>query len=605
MANQVRLHLQSLVTRITLLVLVVLTLFAMALGLLSFGIMQDWLEKRAIANLEALAAARQVAIALQLAHYFEDMDAFAHPHLEAELAALLAASAPQRAARQAELAAALWRQKQPYPYLQWAMVIDLNGTILATTAAPEEHTVHLGEALTKGRARPFISDPFVEDGTFYLELSGPLHDLHNNTTAVLILRFDAQQLLALTGDYAGLGETGETLVGRRRGDAIYFLTPLRFAPNLAEVKPAKVDEKRAEPMIHATAGQAGVIKAMDYRNEPVIAAYRPLEVTGWGLVVKQDERETLAEATQARTTLLGVIAILLLLSAIITLSLMNTFTRPLRDLEAATGRIAAGDLTVTVPVGAPDEVGRLAEAFNRMVGRLREAYGDLERRNRELTSFAYVVSHDLKTPLRGITSLSEWLEEDLGEKLAPEQQEQMKLLRARVQRMDALINGLLEYSRVGRIQLPNKRVEIAQLISQVIDMLGPPGYIHITVIPPMPTLYANEMRLAQVFQNLLDNAIKYHPGPTGQVEVSCQDGGHSWEFAVRDDGTGIEPRHHERIFQIFQSLQVRDNIQSTGIGLSLVKKIVEEQGGQVWVESEGMPGRGATFRFTWPKEQEK
>lgn len=167
--------------------------------------------------------------------------------------------------------------------------------------------------------------------------------------------------------------------------------------------------------------------------------------------------------------------------------------------------------------------------------------------------------------------------------------------------MDALINGLLDYSRIGRARNPEVAVAVETLLVRVIDSISPPEGILISVTTKMPWLQTDELHLIQVFQNLIGNAVNYHPGPQGNIEISSRDQGDFWEFAVRDDGLGIEPRHHERIFQMFQSLQTNQDVDSTGIGLALVRKIVEEHDGKVWVESQGVHGQGSIFRFTWPK----
>jgi len=590
--------------QITVLVLGMLMLFTVALGLTVFQLTRDWLEHSAVANLEALASARRAAIETQLSDYLDDAASFVHPELGADVEALLAAGEPERTALHDALVARMRREQPAHPYHESTEVVDLTGTVIAATdAAQEGRQLADSPAFTEGRLHPYISDPFAELGKVCLDVSHPLRDAQGDTIAVLVLRFDAKQLLTITGDYTGLGATGETVLGARRGNEVCFLAPLRFDPNLSSIAPAPASGERAKPMIHATAGQSGVTRAPDYREVQVIAAYRPIEPTGWGLVVKQDESEAFAGIVRLRATLLAGMGVLLLLGAVIVAPLTRVFLQPLRELEQATRRVAAGDLTTSVPASQLDEVGQLAESFNTMVARLREAHEGLARSNQELTSFAYVVSHDLKAPLRGIASLSEWLEEDLADRLEGEQREQMRLLRERVQRMDALIDGLLEYSRVGRIRNPVISVDVGALLVRLIGTVNPPDHIHVAVIPPMPTLQTDELRLSQVFQNLIDNAVKYHPGPQGRVEVACRDADAFWEFSVSDDGLGIEPRYHERIFQMFQSLHPRSDVESTGIGLALVKKIVEERGGKIWVESDGVPGHGSTFRFTWPKKE--
>ena len=223
----------------------------------------------------------------------------------------------------------------------------------------------------------------------------------------------------------------------------------------------------------------------------------------------------------------------------------------------------------------------------------------LKKRNQELDHFAYVTSHDLKAPLRAIANLATWLGEDLEGQISEENQQQLRLMQSRVKRMDGLIQGLLEYARVGRRNTPVKIINVGDLINDVIDSLSPPPEFEIVVAEHMPNLKTEALLLQQVFSNLISNALKYHHLEKGKITVLVRDRGEFYEFAVSDDGLGIEPQYHERIFTIFQTLQARDTIESTGIGLSIVEKIVESQGGTVRVESQ--LGEGATFYFTWRK----
>ena len=240
-----------------------------------------------------------------------------------------------------------------------------------------------------------------------------------------------------------------------------------------------------------------------------------------------------------------------------------------------------------------------AEELAQLNRALLQTTAQLKKRNQELDQFAYVTSHDLKAPLRAIANLSEWLEEDLEDKLDEDTRAQMNLLRRRVHRMENLINGLLHYSRAGRLTAKPENVDVSQLLSEVIEFLSPPSEFTIELEGKMPTLVSERLPLQQVLTNLIGNAIKHHYREDGKVTISVQDQGEYYQFAISDDGPGIAPEYHEKVFVIFQTLEARDKTENTGIGLSIVKKSVEAQGGTIELESQ--VGQGTTFRFTWPK----
>jgi len=247
-------------------------------------------------------------------------------------------------------------------------------------------------------------------------------------------------------------------------------------------------------------------------------------------------------------------------------------------------------------LNAEKELQQLNETLEERVA-LRTA--EAERHVKELEQFAYVTSHDLKAPLRGIANLATWLEEDLKEKLTGATREQLALLRDRVQRMNALIEGLLEYSRIGKTAQSMVSVDTGVLLAEVIDSLSPPEGFTVDVAANMPTLHTDRLHLSQVFSNLIGNSIKYSQGEQGHAGVTAHERGEYYEFTVTDDGPGIAPEYHDKVFMMFQTLAVNDYGSNTGIGLALVKKIVEEHGGSITLESE--EGNGATFRFSWPK----
>ena len=225
---------------------------------------------------------------------------------------------------------------------------------------------------------------------------------------------------------------------------------------------------------------------------------------------------------------------------------------------------------------------------------------NLEKMNKELDQFAYVVSHDLKAPLRAIANLSQWIEEDLGPSIPEDIKKNMDTLRGRVHRMEALINGILSYSRSTRPKVEITSIDLEQLLKDIIAGLVVPAKFSVTIAHTMPVIHNNKVWIEQIFTNLISNAIKHNDKIEGKVEISYKDGGGYHQFAVTDNGPGIAEEYHEKVFTIFQTLEARDKVENTGVGLSIVKKIIEEQKGKIWIESQ--VGHGTSFVFHLPKQ---
>lgn len=220
----------------------------------------------------------------------------------------------------------------------------------------------------------------------------------------------------------------------------------------------------------------------------------------------------------------------------------------------------------------------------------------LQRSNHDLDAFAYAASHDLKAPLRGISNLAQWIEEDLRDSLRQETRDMLLLMRGRMHRMEALVDGILHYSRAGHADGEPESVDTAELVSEVVELLQSPDG-SVTVEPGLPTLTTARVPLQQVLQNLISNALK-HGGADVTVRIRAERQAPFWRFTVSDDGPGIAGEFHDRVWGIFQTLAPRDKVEGTGIGLALVRKIVEHHGGSVSLESSA--AAGARFSFTWP-----
>jgi len=218
--------------------------------------------------------------------------------------------------------------------------------------------------------------------------------------------------------------------------------------------------------------------------------------------------------------------------------------------------------------------------------------------NNELDSFTYIASHDLKSPLRGIDQLATWIMEDLGEELKPETKKHLTLMRTRIDRMEKLLDDLLQYSKVGKTTGDCISIDTRKIVGDTVELFSSTKNIQLNITSALPVIVAEKVPLEVVFRNLIGNAIKHHHKHDINLSISVKESGRFFEFAIKDDGPGIPVEHQTKIFNMFQTLKPRDKVEGSGIGLALVKKIVESVGGSVRVESDGQ--QGCCFYFTWP-----
>ena len=387
--------------------------------------------------------------------------------------------------------------------------------------------------------------------------------------------------------------------------------------------------------------------------------WRPIELDGQvlGSVMIRSDLSTLAERLRLQMMMLGgALAAAALLALLLSLRLHRLVSRPVGELAAIAAAVTtAGDYSLRARRGSDDEVGELVAGFNQMLDQIqardaellaakealeerveertreleaelavrRRAEAELEQRNlelaasnRELDDFAYVASHDLKEPLRGIHNYAGFLLEDYGEGLDLAGRGKLQTLMRLTRRMESLIDTLLHYSRVGRVDLAIERVDLAAVVFEVVDSLAPmlaEAGAEVEVVDRLPTVRCDRARIDEVFRNLVVNAVKYNDRADKRVQIGVLPpgtaaGGFSPApeagpvFYVRDNGIGIPGKHREVVFDIFKRLHGRDAYGGgTGAGLTIVKKVVERHGGRVWLESE--PGEGTTFYFTLRGEE--
>lgn len=226
---------------------------------------------------------------------------------------------------------------------------------------------------------------------------------------------------------------------------------------------------------------------------------------------------------------------------------------------------------------------------------------DLELSNQELKEFAYIISHDLKTPIRGIGQLSGWLAHDYADLFDEKGTETLQLLIGRVKRLDRFIDGIRLYSEIGRTPKTEEPLNMNLLMRDILSSFTLPNHIRITQENDLPEIIADKQLMKQLFQNLLDNAVKFMDKQEGKIRIKCIEEESCWKFSIADNGPGIEEKYHEKVFQIFKTLTPRDKMENTGIGLTIVKKIITLSGGKIWIQSKN--DEGSTFFFTLPKKQ--
>lgn len=278
-----------------------------------------------------------------------------------------------------------------------------------------------------------------------------------------------------------------------------------------------------------------------------------------------------------------------------TFYIVSLISKRIRLMVNLADSISKGNF-ITIEDDKKDELTALSTSLNLMSSSLHKNITELQSRNAELDKFAYVVSHDLKAPIRGIHNVIQWIEEDLNNEISPEMEKYIGIISGRANRMENLINGLLDYARI-REKTAIESIDINGLIKEISEDIVPRSFSVERV--NLPVIQSERIKIEQVFTNLISNAVKYNTGENGRIVVSCKTLEDHYEFSVKDDGIGIEPEFHERIFGIFQTLRKKGETESTGVGLAIVKRIIDDQNGKIWINSE--LGAGTEFVFTWPR----
>ncbi|MBC8054232.1 MAG: CHASE3 domain-containing protein [Sphingobacteriaceae bacterium] len=331
-------------------------------------------------------------------------------------------------------------------------------------------------------------------------------------------------------------------------------------------------------------------------NDRISLIFRAFDRAEYRL--RESRRDALNHSVErTRTYSVIFLALTVFIGVLSTVYIVRLITRRIALMVNLADNISKGEFAV-VKDDKNDELTSLSVSLNSMSETLDKNIKELEKRNKELNQFAYVVSHDLKAPIRGIYNVTQWIEEDLGNEVSPQMRNYLNIIPDRIKRMEDLIHGLLDYARISREKPLREKVDVNTLVKDIAELIIPEDFKIQTF--GLPVLITEKIRLEQVFSNLISNAVKYSKSDVaGEIVIRCREVNQFYEFSIRDNGIGIEPQFHSKIFEIFQTLREKNAKESTGIGLAIVKKIIDDQHCTIGVESE--LGKGSTFVFTWPK----
>ncbi len=466
------------------------------------------------------------------------------------------------------------------------------------------------EAFNEGKGRIYLEDMVFDEQTqsWDLFISLPMRDDNNDIIGICRFGYGLDTFFSTVGDLK-IGKTGHIAVVNKDGYIIFHqgINPLTVK---------YCSEENYQKLLNSKTKTA--ILFFPYHKEKMFVAYAQVKEkllaengAAWTVFISQEAKEVFGPVSRALfLETLVLISILLIVTFPLEYIFSSIFINPIEELHSMAVKIREGDFSQRVRLNSKDELQELGDTFNSMIDSVREKQEqlekyslELERSNKDLEQFAYVASHDLREPLRMITSYLQLIEKNYKGKLDKEADEFIGYATEGAINIRNLINDLLIYSRAGTHAESFKPVDSEDVLNRALINLKLVIQENEAVVThgQLPIVIADSTQLAQLFQNLIDNAVKFRGKEAPRIHISCQRDNSSWVFSVQDNGIGIAPEYFSRIFQIFQRLHLRKEYQGTGIGLAVCKRIVERHGGKIWVESE--PRKGANFFFTIPLKE--
>jgi len=372
-----------------------------------------------------------------------------------------------------------------------------------------------------------------------------------------------------------------------------YMEPLKVAKSLSSVNSKSIEEfNRIYKYDFASGKEESLQRKLDSKLKNFVAFEYQLRNK------REAELNRVVDRTKAIAYFLTIISIII--GLLIIVILVRRISSRIKQMTSFAENIARGNYNSKIESLGKDELNSLGRSLNIMAEELSKNIALLERQNQELDQFAHIVSHDMKSPLRGISNVISWIEEDHGQELSAKVLEYINLIKGRIYRAENLIEGLLTYARIDKEAAEKEKVDVNELVEEIIEGVSNKNLR--AKIGKLPTVNTEKILLFQVFSNLISNAVKYNDKSHPEISVYSQEYPDKFEFSVKDNGIGIAANHYHRIFTIFQTLREKDSFESTGVGLAIVKKILDGKKQAIKVIS--TIGEGTTFSFTWPKDQQ-
>lgn len=526
-----------------------------------------------------------------------------------------------------------YTQRFGYDIFKQVTVTNRFGAVVGQTAHNKEYDLSHKDWWIHAKEKGAYVGP-IDLRTKSMNVAVPILDISNNFVGVIQCELNAREFsdildhIAENSAYAStcftlLSKSNLSLHATQNKHWAYVTVAMRATPDTSVSDQNDVWFLVKHPQDNSKP------KAMITRARS--KGYRNYKGQNWTLCMSVDADEALYPVQALKMALLIPFSVLCLSTIAAALMFTYSVLRPIEKLSQTANAIKNGDLSAKADIHSHDEIGHLAESFDQMTselegnihslnkeieerkkaeegmakvtGNLVESVQELEKANREIRQITYVAAHDLKTPLRGMSMVSQWLLEDHGHVLDADAQEQIRQLSERADRFDKLLDGLREYSSLPS---DDDRIQTIALTQYLNDMIANDyaEYEPYIMIPEnLPEINSPITAIKTVFHKIIDNAIRHMNKNAPSIQIRCHAHLHGWTFYISDNGPGIDEKYHKKIFGLFQRLSQDDTGKTTGMGLCIAKKIVEAYGGRIWVDSE--LNAGSTFAFSWPKTPRK